>query len=158
MQQPPISLENLTGAEKEQIVQAAQKNLVRGIGIFLVPFFIMVFVLFYLNNHWMSLGMENGDLRGYLNVALVLVTVFPARLFVNTIVRFRKSQSAWQKKIFRGKISSKNGRVIVIANQKVKLTPELAEKINAGDEAIVAINHSDNYPLYVEKISKPVES
>src|SRR5574337_508313 len=102
MEHKPVQLENLADDEKKIVIEAAQKNMTRGIGIFLVPFFVLGFLLFYINNHYMGLGLTNENLRSVINVVLAIVTVLSARLFVNTVLRLRKARAAWQKKVFRG--------------------------------------------------------
>ena len=155
MQQPPVSLQNLTPAEKERVIEAAQKKMARGIGIFLVPFFLLGALLFYINFNYIELGLDNDNLHAFINVTLVFLTILPARLFINTVLRYRKALNAWQKKVFHGKVSGKSGKIILINGQKVKLTEELAARLKTGDEAIIEVNSQDAYPLNVAVINKP---
>ena len=115
MQHPPVSLENLSEEEKNVLVEHARKGIVRGAIFFLTPFFVFGFLMFYVNNHYMDLGLDKQEnLRATINVLLVVLTILPARLFVNTVLRFRKANNAWQKKVFRGTVTNKEGRTIFI--------------------------------------------
>lgn len=155
MHHPPISLENLTEQEKDLIIGAAKKKMIRGIGFYLVPFVVFGYLMFYVNNHYMSLGLdEKENLRSFINVMIVLLTILPARLFVNTVLRYRKALNAWQKKVFRGKITGKEGRSVFIAGQKLKLSPEQASTVNVDDEVIIGVSNVDDLVLSVD-VLKP---
>lgn len=155
MQHPPVSLENLSEEEKNVLVESARKGIVRGAVFFLVPFLVFGFLMFYVNNHYMALGLDKkDDLRGFINVMLVLLTILPARLFVNTVLRFRKASNAWQKKVYRGTVNRKEGRTLLVGNHKVKVTAEQAASVNTGDEVAVSIASAGDFPLGVEVVKK----
>ena len=155
MQHPPVSLENLSEQEKIVLVEDARKGIVRGIFFFLIPFGIFGFLMFYVNNHYMGLGLDKQEnLRATINVLLVVLTILPARLFVNTVLRFRKANNAWQKKVFRGTVTNKEGRTIFIGHHKVKVTAQQAAPVNNGDEVMISIASAGDYPLGVEIVKK----
>lgn len=155
MQHPPVSLENLSEEEKNVLVEHARKGIVRGAIVFLLPFFIFGFLMFYVNNHYMELGLDKQEnLRAFINVMLVLLTILPARLFVNTVLRFRKANNAWQKKVYRGTVNRKEGRTILVGNHKVRVTAEQAASVHTGDEVTVSIASAGDFPLGVEAVKK----
>ena len=154
MIQPPISLVNLTQEEKDHIAAISQKNMVRGITMYLIPFLLCGMAVAYENTHYEKFGLgDNPDLRSWVNVGLVFLTILPARLFVNVILRHRKVTNAWQKKVIKGKIQAKDGKIITLVNQKVKLSAEQAEKVKAGDDVIVSAMPGGEFVLSVEVIS-----
>jgi hypothetical protein len=150
MRQPPVSLENISEAEKTALTEHAKKGIIRGIGFFIVPFILMIWVISYVNNHWLSLGLEDESMRGVINLGLVMLAVVPARLFVSTLLRFRKANAAWQKKVIRGPVTSKNGNTIIVANQKIKLNAGLAAKVNEGANVVVEMSTNTDYVFSVE--------
>lgn len=151
MNQPPISLVNLAEEEKDRIADLSQKNLVRGITMYLIPFVLFGFLLGYENVYYEKFGLEDKpDLREWLNVGLVFLAILPARLFVNVLLRHRKAVNAWQKKVIRGKITDINGKIITLVNQKVKLGTEEAAKLKVDDEVIVSLLPSGDVVLGVE--------
>ncbi|CAN5427787.1 hypothetical protein BH09BAC5_BH09BAC5_02530 [soil metagenome] len=151
MRQPPITLVNLTPEEKERIEEISRKQMVRGITIYLIPFIIFGFLVGYTNVFYEKFGMgENPDLRGWVNVGLVFLTILPARLFVNVILRRKKVMNAWQKKVIRGVIQAKEGKIITAVNQKIKLSAEQADKVKTGDNVIVSAMPGGEFVLDIE--------
>lgn len=154
MIQPPISLVNLTQEEKDRIAAISQKNMMRGITMYLIPFLVCGALVAYENTHYEKFGLgDKPDLRSWVNVGLVFLTILPARLFVNVILRHRKVINAWQKKVIKGKIQSKDGKIITLVNQKVKLSAEQAEKVKVGDDVIVSAMPGGEFVLDVEIVT-----
>jgi hypothetical protein len=155
MNQPPISLVNLSEKEKDKAAEISQKKLVRGITMYLIPFVLFGFLVAYVNVHYEKFGLDDKpDLREWINVGLVFLTILPARLFVNVLLRHRKAVNAWQKKVIRGKITNIKGNVITLVNQKIKLHAEDLSKVKVDDEVIVSALPSGDIILSVEIISK----
>lgn len=151
MQQPPITLVNLSEAEKDKIAEVSQRNMVRGITLYIIPFLLFGALIWYVNLNYVQLGLEQRDtLREWINVGLVFLTILPARLFVNVILRHRKATNAWQKKVFRGKITSKDGKIITLVNQKIKLSEEEAARVKTGDDVILSISTTGEVILELE--------
>jgi hypothetical protein len=151
MIQPPITLVNLTQEEKDRIAELSQKNMVRGITMYLIPFVVFGFLVGYENMHYEKFGLaDRPELRSWVNVGLVFLTLLPARLFVNVLLRHRKAINAWQKKLIKGKIQAKDGKIITLVNQKVKLNAEQAEKVKVGDDVIVSVMTSGDFVLEVQ--------
>jgi hypothetical protein len=151
MKQPPITLVNLTQEEKDRIAAISQKNVVRGIFFYLIPFLLFGLVVVYINLHFEKLNLTD-TVREWVNLGLVLITILPARLFVNVILRHRKSTNAWQKKVIKGKIQAKEGKIITLVNQKVKLNAEQAEKVKVNDDVIVSAMPGGEFVLDVEVV------
>lgn len=153
MQTPPVSLENLTEAEKELITNEAQKGIKKGLIMFIAPILIFGYAMIYMNNHYMSLGLtEQENLRSVLNLVLVILTILPMRLLVNTFLRFRKATNSWQKKVIRGKVVSKNGKTIVVANQKIKLNESQAQSVKVDDNVIASVSVSLDFTISLDVI------
>lgn len=151
MHHPPVSLEALSEQEKDKMLVAAKKRINQGVIFYLVPFVVFGYAIFYVNNHYMGLGLDQREnLRSFINVLMVIGCILPARLFVNTVLRYRKSANAWQKKVFRGKIQAKEGRTVTIANQRLKLTTEMAAQLKVDDEVILAVSTVDQMPLSLD--------
>ncbi|HET6992258.1 MAG TPA: hypothetical protein VFJ43_13075 [Bacteroidia bacterium] len=154
MNQPPITLVNLSEQEKEKIAEISHRNMVRGITMYLIPFVIFGFCVAYSNIYAEKFGLDQKpDLREWLNVGLVFLTILPARLFVNVILRHRKSSNAWQKKVIRGKITEIKGNIITLVNQKIKLNAEDISRLKTDNEVIVSVLPSGDIVLRVEIIS-----
>lgn len=153
MIQPPIQLVNLTQEEKDRISVISQKKMVRGITMYLIPFVVFGFLVWYTNQYYdkFNLG-DKPELRSWINVALVFLTLLPARLFVNVLLRHRKATNAWQKKVFKGKIQAKDGKIITLVNQKIKLDAEQAAKVNVGDEVVCAAMPSGDFVLDIDVV------
>ena len=152
MRQPPVSLVNLSNAEKEILAEASQRKLVKGITLYLIPFILFGTVVALVNVYNEKLGLyDSPNLREWLNVGLVFLTILPARLFVNVLLRHRKIVNAWQKKIIRGKILAKDGKIITVANQKIKLSAEEAAKWNVNDYVIISASTTGDFIFSVEK-------
>lgn len=150
----PISLENLSESEKDLIVSEAQKGIKMGLLLYMLPFLLFGYAMFYVNNHYMSLGLaENENLRSFINVSLVILTILPARLFVNTILRYRKASNSWQKKMIRGKVVSKNGKTIVVAGQKIKLNETQAQSVKVDDQVIAAVSVALEYTISLDIVT-----
>jgi hypothetical protein len=151
MIQPPIQLVNLTQEEKDRIAEISRKKMVRGITMYLIPFVVFGFLVAYENLHYDQFGLgDKPELRSWINVALVFLTLLPARLFVNVLLRHRKAINAWQKKVIKGKIQAKDGKVITLVNQKVKLDRHQAEKVKVGDDVIVSMMPSGDFVLDID--------
>ena len=154
MIQPPITLVNLTQEEKDRIAAISQKNMVRGITMYLIPFLVFGTLVAYTNLHYEKFGLgDKPDLRSWVNVGLVFLTILPARLFVNVILRHRKVTNAWQKKVIKGKIQAKDGKIITLVNQKVKLDAEQAEKVKVGDDVVVSVMPGGEFVLDIEIVT-----
>ncbi len=154
MNQPPIQLVNLNQEEKDRISIIAHRNMVRGITTYLIPFVLFGCGVAYINLQYEKIGLsQHPDLREFLNVILVILTILPARLFVNVILRHKKATHAWQKKVIKGKIQSKDGKIITLVNQKVKLNAAQAEKVKVDDEVVVSAMPSGDFVLDIEIIS-----
>jgi hypothetical protein len=156
MKHPPISLANLSNDEKEKYAIASQKNMVKGITMYIIPFVVFGFLVWYVNMHNEKIGLTNPDVRSWVNVALVFLTILPARFFVNVMLRHRKATSAWQKKIFRGKIAGKEGNIITLNNQKIKLPKEEIEKVKVGDDVKISISTTGDFVFAVEPLDGEV--
>ncbi len=155
MIQPPIQLVNLSQEEKDRIATLSQKKMVRGITIFLIPFVVFGALVAYVNLEYEKLGLnDNPELRSWLNVILVFLTILPARLFVNVLLRHRKAINAWQKKVIKGKIQAKEGKLITVVNQKVKLDAPQAEKVKVGDDVILSIMPGGDFVLDIDVITQ----
>lgn len=153
MHTPPISLENLNEAEKDLILAEAQKGIKKGLFMFIAPILIFGYAMIYMNNHYMSLGLaEEENLRSVLNLALVILTILPMRLLVNTFLRYRKAASSWQKKVIRGKVVSKNGKTILVAGQKIKLNETQAQSVKTDDQVIAAISVALDYTISLDVV------
>lgn len=152
MRQPPISLVNLTNEEKDKLAEATQRKLKQGIYTYLIPFIVLAVIVAYTNIYSEKLGLyDSPNLREWLNLALVIITILPARLYVNVLLRHRKVANAWQKKVIRGKVQAKEGKIMTVANQRIKLSPEEIAKWNVNDFVIVSISTSGDFVLGVEK-------
>ncbi len=152
MRQPPISLVNLSNEEKDIYALASRKNLMKGIYIYLIPFVVFGCVVAYINMYSEKLGLyDHPDFSEWLNVGLVFLTILPARFFVNVILRHRKATNAWQKKVIRGQIQSLDGKIITVANQKIKLSPAEISKWKINDFVIISISTTGDYVFSVEK-------
>ncbi len=155
MIQPPIQLVNLSQEEKDRIAVLSQKKMVRGITMFLIPFVVFGCLVAYINLNYEKIGLgDKPELRSWLNVILVFLTILPARLFVNVLLRHRKAINAWQKKVIKGKIQAKEGKIITLVNQKVKLDAIQAEKVKPGDDVIVSVMPNGDFVLDIEIINK----
>jgi hypothetical protein len=155
MRQPPISLVNLSDEEKERYAEASQRKMVKGITMYLIPFVLFGFITAYVNIYSEKVGLyDHPDLREWLNLALVIITILPARLFVNVILRNRKAGNAWQKKLIRGKIMAKDGKSILVAGEKIKLSPEELAKWNVNDYVIISASTTLDFVFAVEKGSE----
>ena len=152
MQKPPISLENLTQGEKDLVSSFAYKKLQRSLIIYIPIMVIFGFSVWYLNEHYMWLGIEDYNTRGGLNLALVLLSVLSARLLVSAFMDYKKATGAWQKKIFRGKIQEVEKNFVMIVNQKVKIPAEQLAQIKKDDEVEIAISPSGGIFIYMNKI------
>jgi hypothetical protein len=150
MQQPPVSLVNLSEEEKDKVAALAQRSLVRGSVMYLIPFFVFGFLVWYVNHHHVSLGLSDPNVRSFLNIGLVFLAILPARLFVNVVLRYRKSLNAWQKKVIRGKVVDKQGKVIFVSNQKIRLDEANAARVKTGDEVVVSLSTVNNAILDFE--------
>ena len=156
MKHPPISLANLSDEEKEKYAAASQKQMVKGITMYIVPFVVFGFCVWYVNIHYDNIGLTDPDLRGWISVILVFLTILPARFFVNVMIRHRKATNAWQKKIFRGKVLSKEGNIIMINSQKIKLTKEYADKVKVGDDVKLSLSTVGDFVFNVEPLDGEV--
>lgn len=155
MSTAPVSLENLTEAEKDRIVNEAQKGIRTGLFLYIIPFLVFGFAIYYINMHYITLGLKpHENWHSAINVSLVILCILPARLFVNTVLRFRKASNSWQKKTIRGKVVSKKGRVILVAGQKIRLDANQAASVKTGDDVIASISVALDYTLSFE-ILKP---
>ncbi len=150
MQQPPVSLVNLSQEEKDKVAALAQRDLVRGALIYLIPFVVFITAVIYINQNYLTLGLEDPNVRSFLNIGLVFLAILPARLFVNVVLRYRKSLNAWQKKVIRGKVVDKQGKMIFVSNQKVRLDEANAAKVKTGDEVVVSLSTVSNTILDFE--------
>lgn len=151
MIQPPIQLVNLTQEEKDRIAVISQKKMVRGITMYLIPFVVFGFLVAYSNYYSERFGLtDKPELRSWVNVLLVFLTLLPARLFVNVLLRHRKAVNAWQKKVMKGKIQAKDGKIITLVNQKVKLDAEQAAKVKVGDEVILSVMPNGDFVLDID--------
>ena len=156
MKHPPISLVNLSNGEKEQYAAASRKIMVKGITMYIIPFVVFGFCVWYVNIHYDNIGLTDPDLRGWISVALVFLTILPARFFVNVMIRHGKATNAWQKKIFRGKVLSKEGNIISINNQKIKLTKEFTDKVKVGDDIKLSLSTTGDFVFSVEPLDGEV--
>lgn len=153
MKYAPISLVNLSVEEKNKIDQLSHRNMVRGITMYLIPFVLFGVLVAYTNVYPDKFGLlAKPDLRAWVNVALVFLTILPARLFVNVILRYRKSSNAYQKKVIRGTITRIDGRIITCVNQKIKLSAEQVASVKENDEVIISVTPSGGMVLSVEVI------
>ncbi|MEO5643222.1 MAG: hypothetical protein ABIQ40_15210 [Bacteroidia bacterium] len=153
MIQPPVQLVNLSQEEKDRIAELSQKKMVRGITMYLIPFVVFGFLVAYENLHYEQFGLaDKPELRSWVNVGLVFLTLLPARLFVNVLLLHRKATNAWQKKVMKGKIQAKDGKMITLVNQKVKLTQAQADKVNTGDDVILAVMPNGDFVLDIEVV------
>ncbi|HEU4717124.1 MAG TPA: hypothetical protein VFU15_04795 [Bacteroidia bacterium] len=146
----PVSLEQLTDEEKEKIVGFGKKEVFRGLWLYFIPALIIGYAVVYINGHYMGLGLEDPTERSVINLALVILAVVPIRLFINSIVRLKNAHNAWQKKIIRGKITSREGKFIVISGQKI-IPGSFAGQFSGEGFYIVTMSTVGNYILSVEK-------
>ncbi|MDQ3111264.1 MAG: hypothetical protein M3R17_15350 [Bacteroidota bacterium] len=154
MIQPPVALVNLTQEEKDRIAVISQKSIKRGILIYFIPFVVFGALVAYINVNSIELGIvDKPNLHGSLNVALAILSLLSARLFVNVVIAHQKAINAWQKKVIKGKIQAKDGKIITVVNQKVKLDNEQAEKVKAGDDVIVSVMPGGEFVLDVTIVS-----
>jgi hypothetical protein len=110
----------------------------------------------YENLHYDKFGLgDKPELRSWINVALVFLTLLPARLFVNVLLRHRKAINAWQKKVIKGKIQAKDGKIITLVNQKVKLDSQQAEKAKVGDDVVLSMMPNGDFVLDIEIVKSP---
>ena len=153
MQMPPVSLENLTEAEKDLLVAEAQKGIKKGLFMYIPPMLIFGYAMVYMNNHYMTLGLtDRENLRSVLNLLFVILTILPIRLLVNTFLRYRKAANSWQKKVIRGKIVSKNGNTIVVANQKIKLNDAQSQTVKQDDNVLISVSVSLDFTISIDVI------
>jgi hypothetical protein len=152
MNQPPVTLESLSENEKEQLITIARKGVVRGAFMYLIPFFFFLWIVIYMNNYPSAFNLEhNADLRGWLNLILVLLIVIPIRLFVNTVMVYRKANNAWQKKVVRGKVEAVSENSLLLVGMKINFPIGYAEKIAVGEEVIASISTTGNFTFSIEK-------
>jgi hypothetical protein len=96
---------------------------------------------------------DNPTLLGWSNIILVILSLLSARLFVNVVMAHQKAINAWQKKVIKGKIQAKDGKIITVVNQKVKLDKEQAEKVNTGDDVIVSVMPGGEFVLSIDIVA-----
>lgn len=155
MIQPPIQLVNLSQEEKDRIAELSQKKMVRGITMYLIPFVVFGCLVAYSNLHPDTFGLrERPELQSWVNVFLVFLTLLPARMFVNVLLRHRKATNAWQKKVIKGKIQAKDGKIITLVNQKVKLSAEQADKVKVDDDVVLSVMPSGDFVLDIEMVNQ----
>jgi hypothetical protein len=156
MIQPPVALVNLTQEEKDRIAVISQKSIKRGLLIYFIPFVVFGALVAYINVNSIEIGIvDKPNLHGTLNVVLAILSLLCARLFVNVIMAHQKAINAWQKKVIKGKIQSKEGKIITVANQKVKLDNEQAQKVNTGDDVIVSVMPGGEFVLNIDIVAAP---
>lgn len=155
MRQPPVSLANISEEEKERYKVFARKKMVQGITIFLVPFVLFGTLTGLVNVYPDQFGLyDKPDLREYINLGLVLLTIIPARLYVNVILRNKRAANAWQKKIIRGKVMANDGKMVVVANQKIKMNAEEIKKCGLNEFVVITISTTGDYIFDIEKGSE----
>jgi hypothetical protein len=122
---PEISLQPLSESDKALILARYKKKMIQGIFFFLIPFLLFISALVYINLHWESLGLKDEDTRGYLNLALAVLAIVPARLFASQLMVYGKEAKGWQKKIVRGLIHGVDGNTVFMGKLKLKLPEKL---------------------------------
>jgi hypothetical protein len=148
---PVVSLEDINSQERELLSAVTKKQLMRGILSNLVPFVLCALAAVYINQQWYVWKMDNDNLRAFLNFALVIGSLLPARMFVNKVLQHNKAMSAWKKKVFRGAISAKEGNTVLISNQKIKLPADLAANFQTGDVVEIGMSTVNDLVIYATK-------
>jgi hypothetical protein len=148
---PVVSLEDINPQEREQLSAVTKQQLMGGIVTNLIPFVLCAMVAVYINLKWLSWKMDSENLRAFLNFALVIGSLLPARMFVNKVLQHNKAMSAWKKKVFRGEISGKEGNVVFISNQKIKLPAQMASTFNTGDNVEIGVSTVNDLVIYAVK-------
>ncbi|MCK6641658.1 MAG: hypothetical protein L6Q81_16380 [Bacteroidia bacterium] len=148
---PVVSLEDINSQEREQLSAVTKKQLMNGILTNLVPFVLCALAAVYINLKWLSWKMDNENLRAFLNFALVIGSLLPARMFVNKVLQHNKAMSAWKKKVFRGEISGKEGNTVFISNQKIKLPADMAASFQTGDVVEIGVSTVNDLVIYATK-------
>lgn len=149
---PPIALENLTDEEKDIITSTAFRKLQRSLIIYIPMLLIFGFTCWYINMHYMGLGLENETLREFLNLGLVILTVLPARLMVGAFMTYKKGAGAWQKKVFRGKVQNIGSNHITINNQKVKVDASALSGVKQEDDVVVSTTSNGEIFISLKKV------
>ncbi|MBI3511995.1 MAG: hypothetical protein HY064_15155 [Bacteroidetes bacterium] len=153
MNPPVVTLENITEAEKDILAVKAKKEMNTKIYIFVPCFLVSGYAVFYVNGHYMGLGLENENLRSFINVSLVILTLLPMRLLVGAVIRYRKTLAFWQKKVFRGVIDFIDGNVVQISNQRIKIPAEEIKKLKPGEEVMICTTVSGDLFISISKKS-----
>ncbi|MFM2018631.1 MAG: hypothetical protein RL007_2287 [Bacteroidota bacterium] len=148
---PVVSLEDINSQERELLSAVTKKHLMSGIFSNLVPFVLCALAAVYINQKWYEWKMDNDNLRAFLNFALVIGSLLPARMFVNKVLQHNKAMSAWKKKVFRGAISGKEGNTVFISNQKIKLPAEMAATFRTGDVVEIGMSTVNDLVIYATK-------
>jgi hypothetical protein len=152
MQKAPIALENLTEAEKDIIANAAYAKMKLSLMIYIPMVLIFGYSVYYVNMHYMGLGLMNANLRGFINFMLVILAILPARLLVSEFLSYRKAINAWQKKVFRGKLQDIGKNSVVLVNQKIKVPANALAGFKKDDEVELATTGSGEIFIYLKKI------
>lgn len=157
MKQLPVSLQDLTASDKEKLMTIVQRKLILGLGIFLLPFLIIMGFVIYANNNVEKLGLQDENVRGTINLVGVLVALLFLRFFANLIIDWRKASSSWQKKIIRGEITGKKRKTLYIAGQEINTSDFNIESYQPNDEVLVEVSVAGEHILLLQKLSSAAE-
>jgi hypothetical protein len=147
----PVTLHDLTSADKEKLMKMIGKRTVRA-GIIYLPIFLIVgWVVIYVNNNYETLGIYQENVRGTISVVGVLISLLALRLFANYVIAHGKAARGWQKKILNGEITGiKNNKVFAVG-QEFEVPSELLKDLKPGDEISAEISVAGNHLIHLEK-------
>lgn len=147
----PVTLQDLTSADKEKLMKTLSKRTIRAGIIYLPVFLIVGWVVIYVNNNYETLGIYQENVRGVISVAGVLISLLALRLFANYVIAHGKAARSWQKKVLNGEITGIKNKTVFAAGQEFEVPAELLKDLKPGDEITAEISVAGNYLIHLEK-------
>jgi cytochrome c biogenesis protein CcdA len=147
-QVPDAMLQDLTPADRNLLDRKLNKKIITATAVFVPAVLLAVAGLFYVNTSLADVFEEN--VRGFINLLLVVIGAFAGRLYVGQFLNFFKDKNSFQKKVYRGTVTAIEGRNVRINNNELKLDNEDAARLKKGAHAEVHLSLKSNIVLSVK--------
>lgn len=150
MSQPDALLEDLTPTDRHLLDKQLNKGMVRATAIF-VPVVLAAFVALFAANtvyreHFTT------EVLGFINLLLVIIGAFAGRIYVGHFINFFKDKNAFQKKVYRGVVTAKEGNRVMINNHELKIGANHIDMLQKGMRVEVHLSIKTGIVLDVKKL------
>jgi hypothetical protein len=150
MSQPDALLEDLTPADRNLLDRKLNQGMVRATAIF-VPAVLLAFLALYVAN---TIYREHfrTEVLGFLNLLLVIIGAFAGRIYVGHCLNFFKDKNAFQKKVYRGVVTAKEGNRVMINSHELKIGKEHYDILQQGMRVEVHLSMKTGIVLNVTRL------